>query len=64
MDGKANICELLINVVKRNKLTCADTLKPKGMGIGRSVISSDLADTTVPGGKAEPNPSGHSDETG
>jgi hypothetical protein len=65
LDGMANICELLINVVISNERSRADTLdQKKGKGTGRSVIASDLTDITVPGEKAEPNPSGHFDETG
>ena len=64
LDGMANTGELLINVVKKNKRTRADGVWPKGKGSGRSAHKSGLADNTVPGGEAEPNPSGHSDETG
>ena len=64
VDGTANRCELRINVVKHDERSRADALEPKGMGTGRSAAHSDLADTTVPGGEAEPTPSGHSDETG
>ena len=64
LDGMANTCELLINVVKHDERSRADALGPKGMGTGRSAPVFDLADITVPGGEAGPTPSGHSDETG
>ena len=61
LDGMANKCELLLNVVKMNERSRAGTLDWRPV---ERVSSFFLADNEVPGGEAKPNPFSHSNETG
>lgn len=49
-DGTANIRELLINVVRKNKPKDAERLEPKGTVVGTEAESSSVVDTITTGG--------------
>ncbi len=46
----ANIRELLINVVRKDKPKDADRLEPKGTVVGTGAESSPIVDATTTGG--------------
>jgi hypothetical protein len=55
-DGMANRCELLLNVVKRNKPKMLRGLSQKALWAGRETDPSSLADNTATGGGSRAYP--------
>ena len=59
MDGKGNTCELLINVVTKERAKDADRLYPKGKWPGTEAPFSAVMDDAPPAKREAPNPSGY-----
>jgi len=55
-DGMANIRELLINVVRKNKPKDAERLEPKGTVVGTGAESSPVVDAVTTAGICRAQP--------